>query len=147
MRRQKLVNVFTFFIFPPVFFKDSSFSTLLIFHTPHLPHSSSSTLLIDFPHSSFSTLLIFHTSNFPHSSFSTLLFHSLRITELGFNFLNKIIVFFMNSQVQKSIFGLFCQCLYSYQNKGPRGARVQNHSAVTHGYLNNLQKAIFLGLG
>ena len=71
----------------------------------------------------------------------------VRITELGFNFLNKIIIFFVDSQVQKSIFGLFCQCLYSYQNKGPRGARVQNHSTVTHRYLNNLQKAILLGLG
>ena len=70
-----------------------------------------------------------------------------RITELGFNFLNKIIVFFVESQVQKSIFGLFNQCLYSYQNKGARGARVQNHSTVTRGYLNNFQKAILLGLG
>ena len=67
--------------------------------------------------------------------------YPIYITELGFNFLNKIIVFFVESQVQKSIFGLFCHCLYSYQNKGPRGARVQNHSTVTHGYLNNLQKA------
>ena len=48
----------------------------LIFHTPHFPHSSFSTLLIfhtpHFPHSSFSTLLIFHTPHIPHSSFSTL---------------------------------------------------------------------------
>ena len=51
----------------------------------------------------------------------------------------------MDSRVQKSIFGLFCQCLYPYQNKGPHGARVQNHSTVTHGYLNNLKKAILLG--
>ena len=73
--------------------------------------------------------------------------HCERITELGFNFLNKIIVFFVDSHVQKSIFGLFCQCLYSYQNKGPRGARVQNYSTATHRYFTNLQKAIFLGLG
>ena len=71
----------------------------------------------------------------------------IRTYVLGFNILNKIIVFFVDSQVQKFIFGLFCQCLYSYQNKGPRGARVQNHSTVTHGYLNNLEKAILLGLG
>ena len=71
----------------------------------------------------------------------------MRITELGFNFLNKVIVFFVDSRVQNSIFGLFCQCLYSYHNKGTRGARVQNHSTVTRGYLNNLQKAILLGLG
>ena len=70
-----------------------------------------------------------------------------RITELGFNFLNKIIVSFVDSLLQKSIFGLFCQYLYSYQNKGPRGARVQNHSTVTHDYLNNIQKAMLLGLG
>ena len=70
----------------------------------------------------------------------------MRITEFGFNFLNNIIIFFVDSRVQKSIFGLFSQCLYSYQNKGPRGARVQNHSTVTRGYLNNLQKAILLGL-
>ena len=70
-----------------------------------------------------------------------------RITEFGLSFLNKIIVFFVDSQVQKSIFGLFCQCLYSYQNKGPRGARVQNYSTVTHRYFSYLQKAIFLGLG
>ena len=69
-----------------------------------------------------------------------------RIKELGFNFLNKIIVFFVESQVQKSIFGVFCQCLYSYQNKEPRGARVQNHSTVTRGCLKNLQNAILLGL-
>ena len=74
-------------------------------------------------------------------------FTCVRITELSFNFLNKIIVFFVDSQVQKSIFGLFNQCLYSYQSKGHRGARVQNHSTVTRGYLNNLQKAILLGLG
>ena len=71
----------------------------------------------------------------------------LHVTELGFNFLNKIIIFFVDSQVQKSIFGLFNQCLYSCQNKGPRGARVQNHSSVTRGDLNNLKKAILLGLG
>ena len=64
-----------------------------------------------------------------------------------FDFLNKIIVFFVDSQVQKSVFGLFNQCLYSYQNKGPCGARVQNHSTATRGYLKNLQKAILLGLG
>ena len=46
----------------------------------------------------------------------------------------------MDSQVQKSIFGLFCQCLYSYQNKRPRGARVQNHSTITHGYLKDVTK-------
>ena len=63
-----------------------------------------------------------------------------------FNFFNKIIVFFVDSQIQKSIFGLFCQCLFN-QNKGPRGARVQNHSTVTRGYLNNLKKAILSGLG
>ena len=45
---------------------------LRIFHTPHFPHSSFSTLLIfhtpHFPHSSFSTLRIFHTPHFPHSA-------------------------------------------------------------------------------
>ena len=70
-----------FYIFHTPHFPYSSFSTLLIFHTPLFPHSSFSTLHIfvtpHFPHSSFSTLLIFHTPHFPHSSFSTLLiFHT-----------------------------------------------------------------------
>ena len=42
-------------------FPHSSFSTLLIFYTPH------------FPHSSFSTLCIFYTPHFLHSAFSTAL--------------------------------------------------------------------------
>ena len=33
------------------------------------------------------------------------------------------------------------------RTKGPRGARVQNHPTVTHGYSNNLQKSILLGFG
>ena len=36
-----------------------------------------------------------------------------------------------NNKVCATIFGLFNRCLYSYQNKGPRGTRVQNHSAIT----------------
>ena len=72
---------------------------------------------------------------------------SQHITESGFSFLNKIIVFSVDSQVQKSIFGLFNRCLYSYQNKGAGGARVRNHSTVTSGDLNNLQKAILPGWG
>ena len=44
-------------------------------NTPHFPQSSFSTVLIfhtrRFPHSAFSTLLVFHTPCFPHSAFST----------------------------------------------------------------------------
>ena len=81
---------------------------------------TSSKLLISLPGSMLSTSLLFPVT--PEAN---------HITELGFNFLNKIIVFFVDSQVQKFIFGLFNQCLYLYQNKGPCGARVQNHSTVT----------------
>ena len=47
-----------------------------IFHTPHFPHSTLSTLRTfhtpHFPHSTFSTLYIFHTPHFPYSALSTL---------------------------------------------------------------------------
>ena len=66
-------------------------TTLLTFHTPHLPHSSPSTLLTfhtpHLPHSSPSTLLIFHTPHLPHSSPSTLLtFHTPHLPHLSLHF-------------------------------------------------------------
>ena len=52
-----------------------SFSTLRIFHTPRIPHSSFSTLRTfhtpHFPHSALSTLRTFHTPHFPHSALRT----------------------------------------------------------------------------
>ena len=65
---------------PPI--SHFSFSTLLIFHTPHhahctFPHFSFFILFIfhtpHFQYFSFSILLIFHTPHFPHSTFSILL--------------------------------------------------------------------------
>ena len=43
-----------------MFFKENGLLVIIIFHTPH------------FPHFSFSTLRIFHTPHFPHSALSTL---------------------------------------------------------------------------
>ena len=68
MRIKRLFIRFVNFILK---LKCSTFSTLRIFHTPHFPHSSFSTLLI------FHTLRIFHTPHFSHPSFSTLrIFHT-----------------------------------------------------------------------
>ena len=48
---------------------------LLIFHTPHFPYSSFSTLRIfhtpHFPYSSFSIVRTFHTPHFPYSALRT----------------------------------------------------------------------------
>ena len=54
----------------------SAFSTLLIFHTLHFPHSAFTT------DSVYSTLLIFHTPHFPRSLFSTLLISALHTPQL-----------------------------------------------------------------
>ena len=66
----------------------------LIFHTPH------------FPHSSFSTLLIFHTPHFPHSSFSTLPFSTLRIFHTP-HFLHSALLVFHLTGILKAP-GLTC---------------------------------------
>ena len=102
-------NIFFFYIF----------STLLIFHTPHFPHSSFSTLRIfhtpHFPHSSFSTLLIFHTPHFPHSSFSTLLiFHTPHFPHSALRTPHSaLLVFHLTFQIRdKDLCGRHVQALF-----------------------------------
>ena len=84
---------FYIFFFNTPHLPHSSFSTLRIFHTPRFPHSAFSTLLVfhtpHFPHSAFSTLCVFHTPHFLHSAFSTLLvFHTPHFPHSSFSTLH-----------------------------------------------------------